>query len=310
MRSGERDFEALDPRVFLLRREPSPKASFAEGVPTHCILWGDHPMFHRNPVSIIAASLVALSLAPAIADAQICTVTAAGAAYVIPAASHYDTTQTSNFTGAGNGDYLFEDGWWFRVAGDTQESFFPAPTTTNCAGAGGLIEWTDVSARGLFNASNSLTLTQRFTNSGRLILRMTITNLSASDPLMIALFHGADFDVNATAAGDSATLLHPNDLIHIADSTAGFVDYQAFDPPADAFLVRPFLAASDVFGVLSDALVTDFDNSGLPASNIDFTGAYQWNLAIPPSGTASVNILMAANDDTLFADGFDVSTIQ
>ena len=126
-------------------------------------------MFHRHRVSIIAASLSAFSLAPALATAQLCTLTAGGASYTIPAASHYDASQTSNFAGVGNGDYLFEDGWWFRVAGDTQESYFTTPTTTNCGGAGGLVEWTDVSARGLFNASNSLTLAQRFTQSGRLV---------------------------------------------------------------------------------------------------------------------------------------------
>jgi hypothetical protein len=267
-------------------------------------------MLHRHPVSIIAAALTALVLAPAVAYAQLCTLTAGGATYTIPAASHYDATQTSNFTGVGTGDQVFEDGWWFRVAGDTQESFFPAPTTTNCSGAGGVIDWTDVSGRGLFNATNTLSLTSAFAGSGRLVLMMSITNLSASDPLIITLFHGADFDVNGTAGTDNATLLHPNDLIHIADTTTGFVDYQAFDPPADAYLVRPFAATTDVFGVLADALVTDFDNSGLPGNSFDFTGAFQWNLAIPPSGAASVRILMAANDDTLFADGFDVTFID
>lgn len=254
-------------------------------------------MLNRRLISTLAvASMLAVAaMAPTLANAQICTLTASGASYVIPAASHYDGTQTSNLTGVGTGDYLFEDGWWFRVSGDTQESFFPAPTTTTCAGATGTITWADVSARGLFSASNTLTLTSAAANQGELILTMSITNLSASNPLVISLFHGADFDVNATAAGDSATLLNPNNYIRITDATTGAVEYRAFNPPANAFLVRPFAATTDVFGVLGDTAVTNFDNSGLPATNIDFTGAFQWNLTIPASGTASVSVALNGN---------------
>lgn len=234
-------------------------------------------------------------LAPSMVFAQICTLTAGGASYVIPAASHYDATQTSNFTGVGTGDYVFEDGWWFRVSGDTQESFFPTPTTTNCAAAAGTITWDDVGARGLFRATNTLALTSPGANQGELILTMAITNLSSTNPLVIAVFHGVDFDVNATAAGDSAALVTANSDMTITDATAGVAGYRGFGPPADAFLVRPFATSTDVFGLLADTGVTNFDNTTLPSANIDFTGAYQWNLTIPPSGTASVSVALNGN---------------
>ena len=228
------------------------------------------------------------------ASAQICTITAGAATYQIPAAGHYDATPTSNLTGVGTGDYVFEDGWFFRVSGDTREFFFPAPTTTTCAGAAGTITWSDVSARGLFSAVNTLTATSAGAGQGELILTMAITNLSAVNPLVISLFHGVDFDVNGSAGADNAVLLNPNNYIRVTDTTAGAAETRAHNPPADAFLVRPF-GATDVFAVLDDAAITNFDNTTLPTNNFDFTGAFQWNLNIPASGTASVSVAWGNN---------------
>ena len=62
----------------------------------------------RRAFAILIGLFAIVAFAPAFANAQLCTVTAGSASYTIPAASHYDTTQTSNFTGVGAGDYLFE----------------------------------------------------------------------------------------------------------------------------------------------------------------------------------------------------------
>lgn len=252
-------------------------------------------MSDKRSLTALACLFAVVAMVPTSADAQICTLTASAASYVIPATSHYDASPSSNLTGVGTGDYLFEDGWWFRVSGDTQEFFFPAPSTTTCAGNSGTIEWTDVSSRGLFNATNTLVLTSVAAGTGELVLTMSITNLSAVNPLVISLFHGADFDVNGTAGTDNATLLNPNNYIGITDTATGAAQYRAFDPPANAFLVRPFGATTDVFGRLTDTVLDNFDNSGLPANSIDFTGAFQWDLTIPASGTASVRVALNAN---------------
>ncbi len=243
----------------------------------------------------LAVILAVAAMAPTLANAQLCTLTASGATYTIPAASHYDATQTSNLTGIGTGDYVFEDGWWFRVSGDTQEFFFPAPTTTTCAAAAGTITWADVSARGLFSASNTLALTSAAAGQGELILTMSITNLSSVNPLVISLFHGVDFDVNGTAAGDTTTLLNANNYLRTVDGTAGAAEYRAHNPPANAFLIRPFAATTDVFGLLGNAVVDNFDNTTLPSNSIDMTGAFQWDLTIPPSGTRSVSVALNGN---------------
>ena len=262
---------------------------------SRCLVQAEcHTTIFNSRLRSTLAGILALAACSQMANA-ICTLTASGATYTIPAASHYDGTQTSNFTGVGIGDYLFEDGWWFRVSGDTQESFFPTPTTETCAAAAGTISWTDVSARGLFDATNTLALTSAAVGTGELILTMSITNLSAVNPLVISLFHGADFDVNGSAASDSATLLNANDYIRITDATTGFAEYRAFNPSANAFLVKPFNATTDVFGLLGNGTLDNFDNSGLPAGPIDVTGAFQWDLTIPASGTASVRVALNAN---------------
>ncbi|MBK7394427.1 MAG: carboxypeptidase regulatory-like domain-containing protein [Chloracidobacterium sp.] len=214
---------------------------------------------------------------------------------MIPATSHYDATQTVNLTGVGTGDYLFEDGWWFRVSGDTAESFFPVPTGSACSGANGTVGWADVGNRGLFRAVNSLSLVSASPNTGRLVLTMAVTNLSAVNPLTISLFHGADLDVNGSAGTDNATLLVPNNYMRVTDTTTGFADYGTFTPAVNGYLVRPFAATTDVFGLLADTGLTNFDNTGLPASSFDFTGGYQWDRVIPANGTATVSVIITAN---------------
>ena len=225
-------------------------------------------------------------------DSHACTLTKLNASYSIPETSHYDESQASNFTGVGNGDYLFEDGWWFRVAGDRLESFFPTPTTTTCAGAAGTITWSDVDTRGLFSAVNTLSLGNTTTNASQLQLTMAVTNLSTTTPLVITLFHGADFDVNGTSGGDSAirrVTLEGTYWMEIRDFTAGAAAYTQ-TPPATAFLVRPYGTTTDVFGELFNTTITNFDNTGLPADFINFTGGYQWNLTIPAGATRSVSV--------------------
>ncbi len=251
-------------------------------------------MLNRRSISTLLGLVGVAALAPSLAHAQICTLTASGATYTIPATSHYDTTQTSNLTGVGTGDYVFEDGWWFRANAATAEAPFPTPTTTTCAGSAGTITWADVGGGGLFSASNTLTLASAAANTGELILTMSITNLSAANPLTLALYHGVDFDVNGSAGTDSGVLLNANNYIRFTDTTAGAAEYRGHNPPADAFMVRAF-GATDVFALLADALVTNLDNTGLPATNIDVTSAFQWNLTIPPSGTQAVSVALNGN---------------
>jgi hypothetical protein len=221
------------------------------------------------------------------------TITDPPATYVIPAA-HYDTSPAVNFTGVGPTvatDHLFENGWWYRIAGDASEKFFPVPTSPNFpAGTTYTVSWTNVDGRG-FDTTEVGTVINGGGPSGNVTLALTIINPSAG-PVTFDLFNMADIDLAGTAGTDSATLLTPNELIGLTD---GVQTAQYRGIGANAFLVRPF-GATDVATVLSDGALTNFDNSGLPFGPGDFTAGFQWTGVVVPAGESrTVTAVMAIN---------------
>lgn len=226
------------------------------------------------------------------------TITDGAATYILNG-TPFDATPTGNFTGVSattTQDHLFETGWYFRVAGDTREFFFPAPTTQNYAGNTSTLDWTDVSARGLFSARQVAVVTNFNGPSGRVEQTMTITNLSTTNPLVIDIFHMLDFDVQPTAGNDSATQIGTT---RIGLSDPGGVTGEYVGIGASAFMVRGF-GGTDLGAVLDDTAVTNLDNSGLPFGPGDYTSAMQWaNQTIAPSGSASFVIQFSINTSTV-----------
>lgn len=213
------------------------------------------------------------------------------AIYTIPT-SHYDTSPAVNFVGVGGTattDHLFENGWWYRIAGDTAEKFFPIPGTPNFpSGLTYTVGWTNVDGRG-FDATEVGTVINGGGPSGNVTLALTITNPSAG-PVTFDLFNMVDIDLAGTAGTDSATLLTPNELIGLTDGTQT-AQYRGVG--ATAFLVRPF-GATDVGTVLSDTAVTNFDNSGLPFGPGDFTAGFQWAGVVVPAGESRTVMAVVA----------------
>ncbi len=221
-------------------------------------------------------------------------------------ASPFDSTPGADLTGAGTGDQLFETGWAFRVPGDTRETFFPAPTTQSYTSPTSTIDWADVAARGLFSAQEVSVVKNTGGPSGIVTMTMKITNLSASNPLQIEIFHGVDIDAGGTAAADAGALLYRNNHIRVTDG-ATRVEYRGVG--AKAYMVRAFNATSDVFGLLDNTAVNDWDNTGLPFASADITASFQWSLNIPASGSASVTAVIAANNSLVRGDfGDDAKT--
>ena len=241
------------------------------------------------------------------------TITDAPATFV-RGTSPFDISPDANFTGVSATlaqDHLFEVGWWYRVAGDTQENVLGAPTTQNYTGNTSTLEWTDVGTRGLFSAQETSTvfnLDPGGAPQGEVLMTLRIANLSASDPLTIDVFNMVDFDVQPTAGNDSAVLLPDGMHLRITDPGGNFAEYAA--PEAGAYLVRPF-GATDLGSVLGNASVDNFDNSGLPFGPGDFTGGMQWaGVTIPPSGSHTFSVMLLVNAqaaplDRIFQDGFD-----
>lgn len=214
-------------------------------------------------------------------------------------ASPWDTAPEANLTGVSTTltqDHLFETGWWFRVAGDTQESVFGVPSSQSYVGTTSTNGWLDVGARGLFSAAEVSVVTDAdgpggATPSGYVTMTMTITNLSATDPLVIDVFHMADIDL-AGATNDSALGIGVNH-INLTDPSGNTAQYHGVG--VGAYLIRPF-GATDLGAVLGNTAVDNFDSSGSPFGPGDFTGGFQWPaVSIPPSSAQAFQAVLAVN---------------
>ena len=69
------------------------------------------------------------------------------------------------------------------------------------------------------------------------------------------------------------------------------IEFRAGTPGAFQILAFP-----DLEGLLTDAMVNDLDNTGAPFGPADFTGAYQWTLAIPADGEAIMETSFGSNE--------------
>ena len=201
-------------------------------------------------------------------------------------------------------DHLSETGWWFRVQGDAREYHFPTPDSQTFSGNRATLAWNDVNARGLFSAQLVWTVQDLDGSggpapSGRVTGRMTVKNLSGS-PLTLSLFAMANLDLSGTNTSDSATLDAAGRII-VSDSLTLDKGLQEATG-ATAYLVRPS-GATSVGAVLGDALVNDFDSTGLPFGPGDFTGGAQWKDRVLPVGSRlSIPFTLAVNAAQPFLD--------
>lgn len=203
--------------------------------------------------------------------------------YSVDFATSPGNTVNADFTGAAAGDQLFESWWFFRVAGDGQETAFGAPDAedyTLHGGTTGRLDWNDPGGSGLFSAALGVNVIETAPGEGVVFQNLTVTNTGLTN-LDIDLFHYTDLDLSGTWRRDGANLVASPDGIEmlITDSqsgaTAPFIGYDA-----DAFRVSDYRALLDE---LTDGGVTDLDGSGLPFASgggNDFTGAFQWSVTI------------------------------
>jgi hypothetical protein len=208
---------------------------------------------------------------------------------------HFDTSPAASFSGVSSTlatDHVFEAGWWYRIAGDGAEKFFPAPDLQDYAGSTATLTWNDVDARG-FSAVKVLRVVDAGGPSGHVETDLTITNNTAG-PLGLDVFHMLDPSLDATFGNDSATLVAPNDHLRVTDG-GGTVTGEYRGIGAGAFLVRS-AGVGDVASELSDANVDDFNNSGLPFGPGDVTAGFQWTtLSLAPGGQQTYRAVVSIN---------------
>ena len=211
--------------------------------------------------------------------------------------SAFDAAPAASFIGVSAdpmADHLFEMGWWYRVAGDTAEKFFPTPDAQSYVSNTSVVTWNDVDGRG-FRAVETAVVTNGGGPSGQVLFTLVLTNLSETTPLGIDVFNMTDLDVGGTTENDVAELVTPNQLLRFTDG-ANAAEYGGAG--AAAFLVLPYdnVGIGDVAGRLSDALVDNFDDSGLPSPATDLASGFQWTTTvIPPSGSAMFVAGIAVN---------------
>ncbi len=235
-------------------------------------------------------------------------------------ASSWDESPTADLRGVSlplTDDHLYEFGWWFRVAGDSQETAFPPPDDQSYIDDRSTLNWYNVGGRGLFAAHEDAGISAPYggLESGRVWVWLEIQNLSAVNPLTLEIFNMADFDLQPTGTNDTTRLVEwtPHGILQLNDTGSSFAQYNGRRQAGVAmhYLVRPF-GATDVGGVLSDAAVTNFDDSGVPFGPGDFTAGWQYTMTVAPNGTTQLAVYLAVNrsfncslNTGIFCDGLE-----
>lgn len=178
------------------------------------------------------------------------------------------------YSASGSADQLFQNWWWYRVNGVNAREFALSNLTGKVVGG------------------NEMTLNYREPEGFDVELRYTITNnpggalvtgtafitsISAA-PLDMSFFHYMDFDMAGTAGSDWATLVSDNPSMRmlITDSNAVInAEYRAID--GVAYQVGHF---GTIRGLLTDGVIDDLNNTGLPYGPGDFTAANQWSFVL------------------------------
>jgi hypothetical protein len=198
------------------------------------------------------------------------------------------------WNGLAGQDQLFANWWYYRVAGDTREFSFSraatsgiqnpaAPIVVGPKGDTGIIEWVNLDGKGI----DARLVTRVYSTAsaaaptgGVCSQCMEIRNPTTT-AVVINLFHYADFDVCASAGGDSAAFVGPPQQIQVTDPACAV---RAFHLACrnQNYLTAPFGAAS-AQSLLTNAVIDNLTNVGIPFGPGDWTNGYQWqDITIPP----------------------------
>ncbi len=183
-------------------------------------------------------------------------------------ATHWSTAPAVDLTGVDvTGDPLYHSGWWYRMAGDTRESPFTAPSSEVYFGGWILANWYNLDGRG-FDVDEYVLLLDGEGPSGGFVSRVGVQNNNAT-AAEFTLFHYLDPDLAASANGDVATPLTP-EFIEFVDG-ASLLAYRA-DQPSH----RQIGLGQAILGSLTDTAVTTLSDTSTPVGPGDATAAFQF----------------------------------
>jgi hypothetical protein len=227
----------------------------------------------------------------------------------------FDGSPDASLTGVSTGspDTLASVGWWYRLAGATQETPIGTPTSGIYGGYESSLDWASLGG-GAFSAHEAsfvfdAGLAGDANDGGYVVQFLYVQNESAVSPLTITFFHYIDLDLPPTVDDDTA--------LQVEWATAEVYDapiigaYWAQRPSRHQIAAPPGLTLLDL---LNNTAVTQLNNGGSPMPAGNFSAANQWNLVIPPGAEAELKVVFAVNtplrcgdalDGGVFCDGFE-----
>ncbi|MDX2116433.1 MAG: hypothetical protein SFZ24_12555 [Planctomycetota bacterium] len=205
----------------------------------------------------------------------------------------------------GTPDHAFQLWWWFRAPGIVEREFaFPDADFGGESYAGNIanILWTNIGVSGArFNARLETILTEgQAPGQASVEQNLYITNREMTT-VTLHFFAYADLEAGASTAGDTVTLQdQATRLLRITDTSGQFIDWQSSSAANFAVSRGASAGGLQLRNALNDNAPTTLNNSGLPFTSDDFSGAFQWTLVLPPGvtqvigHTISVNLSLAA----------------
>ncbi len=263
---------------------------------------------HSPLVHFVLSALVAAGMASSALGQLTGTLTSGGATFTLSETPTDITSPsyTADFQpqGGTTADHLYAQWMFFRVSGDARElpfgNYGPAGGPDSGALTGTLSGDTmtyhftrlDGTGAAQFTADWSLKLQAGATPGTATVTHtVTITNTTAS-PLTLSMFHYLDYDLADDPSGHSATG-GLSGMTITKDSFAA--TYKPVTGPSlaspTAYQVAPG-GLNSLDSLLLDSNVTNLNNTGLPFTDGDWTGAYQWDLTLAPGESRTIQFEM------------------
>ena len=209
-------------------------------------------------------------------------------------------------TTAVTADYLFQNHFWYRSAGDTREFALSNMTASTALGGNSIFNRYVEPIGGSLTAGSlgfdlTYTLNQLTPTSAALTINWSIVNNSNSAQ-PVSFFSYADSDIGTSAGNDSGTYtagagenFYRNDDV-VPPGNGSFFTMGADLRLNDNWNIGPFSGATSPRTLLSDTALNNLTNIDTVAGAADNAGAMQWqNLVIDAGATVGGRITFGYN---------------
>jgi len=228
------------------------------------------------------------------------TGTTAGGSANFGLASGVGTTVTA--------DYLWQNHFWYRSAGDTREFALSNMTFSTALGGNSIftryvepIGNSGAGSNDTLSFELTYTLNQITTTSAALTINWSIVNNSSATQA-VSFFSYADSDIGASASNDSGTYsagsgvnVFRNDDV-VPPGNGSFFTMASDLRTNDLWNVGAFSGVTSPRTFLTDALLNNLTNIDTAAGAADNVAAMQWqNLSIGAGGTVGGRITLGYN---------------